>query len=85
MNSASSGLDPRLLDDQFWAEAIVPSAAFEAESRIEFRRGLVLGDLDDLAWARLVLHSISDSGLWPITIRLLELGVRFSTLNSSSR
>jgi predicted nuclease of predicted toxin-antitoxin system len=57
------------------AEAIDRSTAFAPEARTVFRRDLVEASVDDVAWARLVLHLISDAGLWPITARLLELAV----------
>jgi len=66
-------INPVLLSEQFWIEAINPSSAFEEEGRTEFRRGLSTGDVDDLAWSRLILHSLQDQALWPIVIRLLDL------------
>jgi len=29
--------------------------------------------MDDLAWSRLILHSLRDQALWPIVIRLMDL------------
>jgi hypothetical protein len=73
MNQTASSPDSRLLEDSFWTEAFDPLTAFAAEARTEFRRGLISGNEGDLAWARLVLHAITDVGLWPISARLLEL------------
>ena len=78
MSKAISDLDPRLSTDVFWAEAIDPLTSFAPEARTEFRRGLASGSVDDLAWARLILHSITDVGLCPIVARLLELAVATS-------
>jgi hypothetical protein len=69
----SQTINPIILSEQFWLEAIDPSSAFAEEGRTEFRRGLSTGDVDDLAWSRLILHSLRDQAMWPIVIRLMDL------------
>lgn len=73
MSKETISVDPILLEEAFWIEAVDPSTTFAQEARTEFRRGLVDATVDDLAWARLVLPAITDRGLMPISARLLEL------------
>ena len=70
-----TGVDPILLDDKFWESAFDPNEPFRPEYVTEFRRGIVEGGESDLAWARMAIYGISDSALWPIILRLVELAV----------
>lgn len=64
-----------LFDDEFWRTAINPAAAFRDDGQAEFRRGLIDGNEDDLAWSRLLIYDVSDQAIWQIVVRLIELAL----------
>lgn len=71
----SAHVDPKLLEDAFWEFAFDRNEPFRTEYVTEFRRGIVEGSENDLAWARMAIYGISDGALWPIILRLVDLGV----------
>lgn len=68
-------VNPILLDEKFWESAFALNEPFRPEYITDFRRGIVEGRESDLAWARMAIYGISDSALWPIILRLVELAV----------
>jgi hypothetical protein len=71
----STDLDPLLYNDEFWENAFETQETFRNEYLSEFRRGVISGNEDDLAWGRMAIYGITDKALWPILRRLINLAV----------
>ena len=62
-----------LMSDDFWNSAFDRNEVFRSEFLTEFRRGIVKGIENDLAWTRLAIYGVKDIALWPVLLRITEL------------
>ena len=72
----ATDLDNGLMSDAFWEDAFELDDPFRPQLITEFRRGVVYGEADGLAWGRMAVYTLSDTALWPVISRLLQHAIK---------
>jgi hypothetical protein len=71
----TSEVTEELTSDEFWSHAFRADDPLRLNYEAGFRRGIVEGQEDELAWARLAIYALVDKALLPVLARLISLAV----------
>jgi len=73
----TEAIDSSLRSEEFWKNAFKANDPLRCDYADAFRRGIVEGREEDLAWARLAIYGLTDDAIVPIVARLIGLATRF--------
>jgi hypothetical protein len=66
-----------LFQDAFWESAYDVTDPFRDDFLRDFRPAVISGDGAGLAWGKMAIYGITDTALWPLLYRFLELACFF--------